>query len=145
MSRFLTPCFVRVENPAERKELIEWLKSIDRQRVPHSKRDRAPIFTAYANGRYEQNNSHHHWPTQAVANGFIDCGTNVELFKALAAMNDNNDREQWFIDRVGGDDEYDPQGDYGWYLCKDDKLRCAVDCYSKATAAEIIKHFSNNK
>ena len=25
---FTTPCFVRVENPEKRKELIEWLKAL---------------------------------------------------------------------------------------------------------------------
>ena len=28
---------------------------------------------------------------------YYDCGENIEMFKALAAMNSNNDREQWFI------------------------------------------------
>ena len=27
----------------------------------------------------------------------VNCGENIEMFKALAAMNSDNDREQWFI------------------------------------------------
>ena len=78
----------------------------------------------------------------------IDCGDNVELFKALAAMNDENCREQWFTDGVT------------WGLCKDDywdiqvaewdarnddeRLNMSVSpqCH-KATAEEIIAHFKN--
>lgn len=28
---------------------------------------------------------------------YIDCGENIELFKALAAMTDYGDSEQWFV------------------------------------------------
>lgn len=28
---------------------------------------------------------------------FYDCGENIEMFKALAAMNSDHDREQWFV------------------------------------------------
>lgn len=31
---------------------------------------------------------------------YYDCGENIEMFKALAAMNSDNDREQWFIAHV---------------------------------------------
>ena len=28
---------------------------------------------------------------------FYNCDENIEMFKALAAMNRDNDREQWFV------------------------------------------------
>lgn len=71
-------------------------------------------------------------------NGYIDCGTNIPLFKALAAMNEENDREQWFIE---------------WRTPHAQMIKCshekAKDCFGerwhlvweKATAAEIIEHF----
>lgn len=34
---------------------------------------------------------------ECFGNDFYDCGENIEMFKALAAMNRDNDREQWFI------------------------------------------------
>ncbi|MCM1250327.1 MAG: hypothetical protein NC209_04190 [Alistipes sp.] len=68
---------------------------------------------------------------------YIDCGTDVELFKALAAMNYENDREQWFTD---GND---------WCLCHDDIVTKMVipsyALYHKATAAEIVEHFKNRE
>lgn len=143
---FTTPAFVRVENPAERQELIEWLKIIGYTTTEYRKRDFYVIATSVTiTGEPMCPYARTYPKNAAMPSLYTDCGESVPLFKALAAMNDSNDREQWFIDRVGGDDEYDPKGDYGWYLCKDAKLRCAVDCYSKATAEEIIEHFSDNK
>lgn len=75
----------------------------------------------------------------------IDCGTDIDLFKALAAMNDDNDLEQWFVDRVGGDNEYDENNEGEFYLCRTNKLLFALDCLSKATTEEIIKYFDKLK
>lgn len=79
---FLTPCFVRVEDAAEREKLIEWLLYIGHKSV-------------IAND----------FEVTTIGDGHIECGTSVELFKALAAMNDENDREQWF---VGDNGEFRP-------------------------------------
>lgn len=72
--------------------------------------------------------------------GFIDCGTNVDLFKALAAMNDSNDKEQWYVlhtpcypGDVVGKMLFDPFGTPNAKYVR------------KATAEEIIEHFSDNK
>ena len=46
--------------------------------------------TRYSIGQFKAENAESRNPS-------YDCGENVELFKALAAMNDENDREQWFI------------------------------------------------
>ena len=32
-----------------------------------------------------------------MARECINCGENIEMFKALAAVNSDNDREQWFV------------------------------------------------
>lgn len=72
---FTTPCFVRAEDAAERKKLIEWAHSLGNDicievgEMVHSNRFASVLF---------------------------DCGANIDLFKALTAMNDENDREQWF-------------------------------------------------
>ena len=78
----------------------------------------------------------------------VNCGTNEELFLAIAALRDDSDRFQWFtngkewiqcekeywIDEisslcVGGNYNYDKNGEL------------SVD-FHKATVEELIKHFT---
>lgn len=69
----------------------------------------------------------------------IDCGENTELFKALAAMNDENDREQWFTD--GYHFELCPTNKadmVAWHMMYRTKPR-------KATAEEIVEYFKNKE
>ena len=133
---FTTPCFVRVENPEKRKELTEWLNNIGRRPTSYSESDRSPWFIAYATGRFSQTNGFHSHPEMAQKNGYINCGKNIELFKALAAMNDENDREQWFVEEGR------------MFKCTSDK----INGYSyhwmttrKATAEEIVEYFKNKE
>ena len=133
---FTTPCFVRVENPEKRKELTEWLNNIGRRPTSYSESDRSPWFIAYATGRFSQTNGFHIHPEMAQKNGYINCGKNIELFKALAAMNDENDREQWFVEEGR------------MFKCTSDK----IDNYTynwpttrKATAEEIVEYFKNKE
>ena len=77
---------------------------------------------------------------------FIDCGTNEELFLAIAALRDDSDINQWFIyntinNTVGKFETIE------WVLCKDNNIcdylnwdNCYKYCH-KATVEEIIKHF----
>ena len=69
----------------------------------------------------------------------IDCGTNEELFLAIAALRDDTDKNQWFTST----------NDY-WYKCLDNKfskktanwVSCAsADKWHKATVEEITEHF----
>lgn len=71
-----------------------------------------------------------------AARGFIDCGENIELFKALAAMNDENDREQWFIDELGHFEKcrVKEANIVGWIMLYGKTPR-------KATVEEIVEHF----
>ena len=133
---FTTPCFVRVENPEKRKELIEWLNNIGRRPTPYSESDRSPWFTAYATGRFCQTNGFHMHPEMAQKNGYINCGKNIELFKSLAAMNYENYREQWFVEEGR------------MFKCTSDKINNY--CYHwlttrKATAEEIVEYFKNKE
>ena len=70
---------------------------------------------------------------------YIDCGTNEELFLALAALKDDIDINQWFINT----------NNY-WYKCLDNKfsketadwVSCtSADKWHKAAVEEIIEHF----
>lgn len=70
--------------------------------------------------------------------GRIDCGTNEELFLAIAALRDDTDKYQWFTD-----------GDK-WILCPKTKfstywvyyhIDVNTDTVHKATVNELIEHF----
>ena len=128
---FTTPCFVRVENPEKRKELTEWLESLG-YRLEYLRNDGVAVLTSenrvyvYGEVVYEIIKSDY---------DTIDCGANIELFKALAAMNDENDREQWFVSNEGS----------VWAICKE-----MLNVYSgvlcrKATVEEIVEYFKNKE
>ena len=68
----------------------------------------------------------------------VDCGTNEELFLAIAAFRDDTDKFQWFTD-----------GDK-WILCPEIKfstywvyndIDVNLDAIHKATVNELIEHF----
>ena len=77
-----------------------------------------------------------------IEKGFIDCGTNEELFLAIAALRDDTDKYQWFTD-----------GDK-WILCPEIKFSTYwayndvdinTDTIHKATVNELIEHFKDKK
>mgnify|MGYP001116404397 FL=1 len=84
-NKFTTPCFVRVEDAEERGKLAEWLKGLG---YILFKCD-GPVI--YCIDDYFQAVATSH-PSYQNKKG-IGCGYNIELFKALAAMNSENDRE----------------------------------------------------
>lgn len=76
----------------------------------------------------------------------FDCGTNEDLFFALAVMRDDTDIHQWFIydNRAWNDDK----PIRAWHRCKTDKIEDDLaqdqmyqDC-EKASRMEIIAHFT---
>ena len=101
---FTTPCFVRVEDAEKRKELTEWLKGIgyhvcscclfDGCNTLHCRGiDRLKIaYEVHGICDYDEETRYSidQFKAENVAKGHpaIDCGENIELFKALAAMND---------------------------------------------------------
>lgn len=135
---FTTPCFVRVENPEKRNNLREWAKNIGYNFV-----DVAGIESDYSDPQpYIEVFPHSFRSTTPQGNSFyvasrkaIDCGENIELFKALAAMNDENDLEQWFVSNEGSE----------WAICKKTlNVYSGVLC-RKATAEEIVEYFKNEE
>lgn len=149
---FLTPCFVRVEDPAEREKLIEWLEEIGYHVCSCCKYDgwntldcgpvdRGDVTfevhgvpdndeeSEYNVELFKYENSHKEHPA-------YDCGDSVDLFRALAAINDDNDREQWFVVDDGFQEEMvcsKSDVDYDYILSSYD--------HRKATADEIVKYF----
>ena len=166
--KFTTPCFVRVEDMDKRKELTEWLKGIGYYVCPCSLFDgwntlhcrgidRLKIAyevhgicdygedTQYSIGQFKAENAKKHSPS-------CDCGENVELFKALAAMNDENDREQWFTNSedwmLSLYDDFDGAMTTA-AECEAGNVGCYTYCeeygFRKATAEEIVEYFKTKK
>lgn len=73
--------------------------------------------------------------------GRIDCGTNEELFLAIAALRDDTDKYQWFTD-----------GDL-WFKCGDEVCNENIEYYlnkygrkiHKASVNELIEHFKTKE
>lgn len=132
---FLTPCFARVEDAAERKKLIEWLEGIGYTHLPFiSESDK---ISTDANGMI--------WLTDANRGGAYDCGTNVELFRALSAMNDENDLEQWFVTKTDSPDKNGRIYDCFLFNGVVSKIPIYMSHIHKATAEEIIEYFKKRE
>ena len=68
----------------------------------------------------------------ALCGKFIDCGTNEELFLAIAALRDDTDKYQWFTD-----------GDL-WFKCGDEVCNEGRKIH-KATVNELIEYFKTKE
>lgn len=131
--KFTVPCFVRVEDEEKRKELITWLNKFGYkvyewywgQYIRVVRCWTTPKGISKAVG----------YPCKQVRKTDIDCGSNIELFKALAAINDENDREQWFTNGTR------------WYLCQSKKVHpdYKILGYHKATVEEIIERYKDRQ
>lgn len=128
---FTTPCFVRVEDAKERKELIGWLQDIG-YIVHVNGKIRNSIVTDSSIGHAYVGN----WSSYGKRH---NCGSNIELFKALAAMNDENDYHQYFRHK---------HNEYRWLFCNGIRLFDVIaleENWRKATAEEIVEHFKKMK
>lgn len=78
----------------------------------------------------------------------IDCGTNEELFLAIAALRDDTDKNQWFVyDNTDYADEQEKE--IAYFICKQDSIKDEMcinsmyaDCH-KATIQELIEYFKD--
>ena len=139
---FTTPCFVRVEDPEEREKLIEWLEGTGYIFNDCFIGARDCAVSKYLKQFYAIAGDPHisrmckALDSKPEYGNYIDAGTSVDLFRALAAMNDENDREQWFVVDDGFEEEMvcsKSEVDYDYIL----------SCYDhrKATAEEIVEYF----
>lgn len=152
---FTTPCFVRVENPEKRKELIEWLKGIGYHVCSCCEFKGWNTLTCGPVERLKTTYEVHGVPDYDKETGAnigqfkvenalknnpaIDCDDDIDCFKALAAMNYENHREQWFTD--GYHFELCPTNKadmVAWHMMYRTKPR-------KATAEEIVEYFKNKE
>ena len=106
--KFTTPCFVRVEDAEKRKELAVWLSSIGRYVSPAVTSSDYHKDWVIVTEPYDPDLDGYVgiWAKTPKSPAFIDCGENIELFKALAAMNDENYNEQYFVTELAGSSYY---------------------------------------
>lgn len=134
---FTQPCFIR-DNNAKLFNTLHDLGYKHQMCFIKPYRD----LLVVNNGYYSIN-----FPYGCNNEGFIDCGTNEDLFLAIAALRDDTDKYQWFVYEY--DDNWKDVGDYakkGYFvLCTTDKYYCGTDVRSahKATVEELIEHFKD--
>lgn len=135
--KFTTPCFVRVEDAEKRKELAVWLSSIGRYVSPAVTSSDYHKDWVIVTEPYDPDLDGYVgiWAKTPKSPAFIDCGENIGLFKALAAMNDENDNEQYFVTELAG-------SSYCVHKNRNTNLAYSLTC-RKATVEEIIEHFKN--
>ena len=126
---FIQHCFIRKNTP----EIINRLKALG---IPHNDFDDCDRpWIAVNHGMWISVDAGYDrlFPNE------IDCGDNEDLFIALAALRDDTDKNQWFVN-----------DDHIWYYCKDNKFRKEIANWTstiisypwhKATVEEIIKNF----
>ena len=147
---FTTQCFIRKNTPELRKKLEELEYEIlnsgnttldahnyDGNGSHKSIEEGRAIITSYGNlyGVIYDIDT-------VTKKGRIDCGTNEELFLAIATLRDDTDKYQWFTD-----------GDK-WILCPKTKfstywvyyhIDVNTDTVHKATVNELIEHFKTKE
>lgn len=134
---FTTAAFIRRNTPELRKKLEEL--GYKNYGNPFQITDDSKLITTI-DGEYVPYNV-------PLDDSFIDCGTNEELFLAIAALRDDTDDSQWFV--------YPPEN--SWFICVDDDINYAREniresvqaawfhCSHKATVEELIKHFKGKE
>lgn len=123
---FTTPCFIRKNT----QELRRGLEELGYKMLSPIEYDNLECSDNWVNDIKSLND----------CNGF-DCGTNEELFLAIAALRDDTDKYQWFTD-----------GDL-WFKCGDEVCNENIEYYlnkygrkiHKATVDELIEHFKTKE
>ena len=133
---FNTTCFIRKNNEVLRKSLFR----MGYHEINVSEKDdvyknlRTGTDTMGRICRYMQ------WNSEESKN-CVDCGTNEELFLAIAALRDDSDVYQYFVNEKGM-----------FVFCNQSELKHVIDNsedwwdysvseFHKATVAELIEHF----
>ena len=144
--KFTTPCFIRKNTAELRKKLEElgyklnngkaWGRFLVTFRIEETNE-----WKYVASPEWDLQNN----PDIDVS---IDCGTNEDLFLAIAALREDSDYMQFFTDGT----EFILCDRYDWIdmysvLCSGlsnakDRVK-ELDKFQKATTEEIIKHFKN--
>lgn len=133
---FTTKCFVRKVS----QELCKKLTRLGYENLYYGYIHSEEVKTmTFVNGKGWDLSGFEPYPHE----GYIDCGDNETLFYFLAALRDDCDSNQLFVNGKGDwgvwrDD--DISGIEWWYLPNDNN----IDNYHKATKDEIIELFNNH-
>ena len=148
---FTTRCFIRKNSKELQEKLadigysicrcanfekVEWLNTLPINGTVHGK------------GYFDEEMEFHDWTVEKELNRFvignptyIDCGENEDLFLAIAALRDDSDVYQYFVNEKGV-----------FVFCNQSELKHVIDNsedwwdysvseFHKATVAELIEHF----
>lgn len=143
---FTTAAFIRRNTPELRKKLEEL--GYRKYGNPFQITDDSKLVTTI-DGEYVPYNV-------PLDDSFIDCGTNEELFLAIAALRDDTNENQWFIadsplsvsydDAVGNDHYFtEPKGSVFFWDINWMHATIISGNYHKATAEELIEHFKEKE
>lgn len=161
---FTTPCFIRKNTPELRKKLeelgYEILNSGNTTLDAHnydgngshkSIEEGRAIITSYGNlyGVIYDIDT-------VTKKRRIDCGTNEELFLAIAALRDDTDKNQWFIaesslsvsfdDAIGNDHYFvEPKGIFFFWGIEYQNATIISGNFRKATVDELIEYFKTKE
>ena len=144
---FTKPCFIR-KNTSELQSKLEYLgykSCADTNNKCNAictfTRDNKPKYMTFEVDDDFEINIKNDYP-------FIDCGTNEELFLAIAALRDDTDKNQWFTSNYF-DVNMKPDrfvictiNDYKEFF-GDCPYTKNYDDYHKATVEELIEHFKD--
>ena len=146
---FIQPCFIRKNTPELRKKLEE-LGYIAPSKIWYDEnfaistihRDNVDEYIVFKiDDDFER--------VIAPSYPYIDCGTNEELFIAIAALRDDTNENQWFIaQNTMWDENYNGEITvyyeenewlmWGYYSLMED----IPSDFRKATVEELIEHFN---
>ncbi len=142
---FTTPCFIKKNTPELRKKLEElgyklnngkWMgKYLAAFQIKETKE-----WRYVASPEWDLQNN-------PDIDASIDCGTNEELFLAIASLRDDTDNNQLFTNGNGDWGIYRDGSDGGlsgmdFYGMPND---FEIDNYHKATVDELIEHFKTKE
>ncbi|MCM1740821.1 hypothetical protein [Phocaeicola vulgatus] len=161
---FTTPCFIRKNTETLRKKLEELGYEIlnsgnttldahnyDGKGSHKSIEEGKAIITSYGNLYGVIYNV-----DTVTKKGRIDCGTNEELFLAIAALRDDTNNNQWFIaesslsvsfdDAIGNDHYFvEPKGRFFFWGIEYQNSTIISGNFRKATVDELIEHFKTKE
>jgi hypothetical protein len=140
---FTTPCFIR-KSTKELTEKVYKLGGRDGRSFWHC--DYLTLLLAEKQ-QFTCLDDEHGNAEMLIEKGFIDCGTNEELFLAIAALRDDTNYMQWFVctsDYKESDGKEWKVGDFDLNTCPDD-FNNILPHWRKATVNELIEHFKEKE
>lgn len=97
---FLQSCFIRNNTPRLRERLQRLgydIKEISLRSECIATAPNVSKAIGISKDMFNDNNPHRTWN----CNGRIDCGTDEYLFLAIAALRNDTDKNQWFVNKEG--------------------------------------------